>query len=191
LLLIALVVVVGALAAVWLVDDAWAVEVGITVVIVAVALAFAWSVRSSYRITSELWQEALERRHEVADVQRELSELRVHHVELLLELRTLRVELLAASEETAKSIQVATDQRALMHYLLTPRQPVADPVYPSMHLPLVRAAFSAEVPTKPLTTDTSGQTSFPDSDDTGGEPFPPRQLLDLTASEIARLRPAN
>ena len=192
LLLITLVVAIAAVSAVWFVDDSWVVEVGATAVVVLVALAFTSAVLTSHRTTTTLWNEAMERRHEMAELQRELSELRAHHVEMLLELRSLRVELMAASEETARSIQVATDQRALMHELLAPRQPVADPVYPSMHLPLVRAAFSAEVPTKPPTTDTSSQTSYPDSDDTGGsEPFPPKQLLDLTASEIARLRPAN
>jgi hypothetical protein len=192
LLLVALLVVVAAVSAVWLVDNSWVVEVGATVVVIVVALAFTNSVRSAYRTTTVLWQEAMERRHEMGEIQRELNELRAHHVEMLLELRALRVELMAASEETARSIQVATDQRSLMHELLAPRQPVADPVYPSMHLPLVRAAFSAEVPTKPPATQTLAQTSYPDSDDTGGgEPFPPRQLLDLTASEIARLRAAN
>ncbi|MFL6181146.1 MAG: hypothetical protein ACJ73J_02460 [Actinomycetes bacterium] len=192
IVLLGLVLVIAALGAVWLVDDSWVVEVGVTGVVVILALTYAFSVRSSHQMTSALWHEAMERRHEAADVHRELNQLRAQHVELLLELRSLRVELAAASEETARSVQAATDQRAIMHELLAPRQPVADPVYPSMHLPLVRAAFSADVPSRPPAAEVSAQTSYPDSDDTGGsEPFPPRQLLDLTASEIARLRPAN
>ena len=192
LVLLGLVLVIAALGAVWLVDDSWVVEVGVTGAVVVLALTFVSSVRSSHQITTALWREAAERRHEVADTQRELNQLRAQHVELLLELRSLRIELTAASEATARSIQAATDERAIMHELLAPRQPVADPVYPSMHLPLVRAAFSADLRSGPPTTEASAQTSYPESDDTGGsEPFPPRQLLDLTASEIARLRPAN
>ena len=105
-----------------------------------------------------------------------------------------RPEALSAAEQTVRSLRAATDQRDLMHELLTPRPRVADPVYPSLHLPLVRAAFSAEfpVPTEAAPTTEPVHEDYSAADETtGGEAFPPRQLLDLTASEIARLRPAN
>jgi hypothetical protein len=193
LLILGLVVASLAVVAVWLVDDTWSVQAASTAVIVVVALAFVSSVRSANRASAAVWQEAVERRRELVEIQHELSELRSHHIELLLELRTLRNDLVEAAEQTARGIQVATDQRALMRDLLVPRSPAPDPVYPSMHLPLVRAAFSNQLPPKPESdAQASIQTSYPTSEDTGGsEPFPPRQLLDLTASEIARLRRAN
>jgi hypothetical protein len=64
-------------------------------------------------------------------------------------------------------------------------------VYPSLHLPLVRAAFSTELPTGPIATPRPAAPGLQRESTTGGEAHPPRQLLDLTASEIARLRPAN
>lgn len=209
LAIIGLVLVLVAIAAVWWVDTSLPVRVAATAAIVLVALGAFTSVQASRRTTASLWQEAAERRRELIGVQRELGELRTQHVEMFLELRALRLELVAASEQTVRSVQVATDQQALMRDLLTPRQPVPDPVYPSMHVPLVRAAFAAEVPSKGPSTDPAAPPSvarpvlptpgspmpgspMPGSEDSsGGEPFPPRELLDLTASEIAALRPAN
>jgi hypothetical protein len=191
LLIVGLLVLAAAIAAVWWVGESLTVRVAATAVLVVVAFGAALAMRAAHQTTTALWREATERRRELVEVQRELVELRSQHVELLLELRALRVELAAASQETARSIQAATDQQALMRDLLTPRPPVPDPVYPSMHLPLVRAAFSSEVPPKEPAAPPPSE-SYPQSDESsGGEPFPPRQLLDLTASEIARLRPAN
>jgi hypothetical protein len=188
---LAVVVGAAAIAAVWLVDDSLAVQVGVTAIVVVLALAVAWSVRSTRNATRSLWDEVIQRRHELVEVQRELSALRGEHRELLLELRSLRAELTAATDGLSRDIRAASDQRALMHDLLVPRQPVADPVYPSLHLPLVRAAFSAQLPSQ-VPADVSGESRYPQTDETSGsEAFPPRQLLDLTASEIARLRPAN
>ena len=181
----------AAIAAVWLVDDSLAVQVGVTGIVVVLVLAVAWSVRSTRNATRSLWDEVRQRRHELVEVQRELSALRGEHRELLLELRSLRGELTAATDDISRDIRAASDQRALMHDLLVPRQPVADPVYPSLHLPLVRAAFSAQLPSQ-VPADVSGESHHAQTDETSGsEAFPPRQLLDLTASEIARLRPAN
>jgi hypothetical protein len=192
LTVLGLVVVAAAVAAIWLVEDSLVTEVAATAIIGVVALAAALSLRSSHRITTGLWNEAMQRRRELVEVQHELGQLRSHQLELLLELRSLRAELSAMSEETARGLQLASDHRDLMHELLVPRQPVADPVYPSMHLPLVRAAFAAEVPPAPSDNESRATDPYPESDDSSGnEPFPPRQLLDLTASEIARLRPAN
>ena len=191
LMLVGLVVALVAVAAVWVVDDSLALRVGVTAVLVAIACGAAMSLRSTHRVGTTLWQEAIERRREVVEVEHELSQLQRQHVELLLELRTLRTELAAVSEETTRSLQAAAEQRAVVNELLMPRETVADAVYPSLHLPLVRAAFAAEVrPEEPVVA--AGEAAYPETDDSGGsEPFPPRQLLDLTASEIARLRPAN
>ena len=191
LTVVGLAVAVCAIVAVWLVDESLWVRVGVTCVVAVVTVFAVLSVRSTHRLANALWQETLERRRELFDVRRELSDLRAQQVELLLELRSLRAELVAAAEETARHVRAATDQSALMHELLKPREHEADPVYPSLHLPLVRDAFSTEVTPTPQTTQVAG-VSVPETDaSSGSEPFPPRQLLDLTAAEIARLRPAN
>jgi hypothetical protein len=174
------------------VDDSLTTQVGVTGVIVLLVLMAGWVARTTHRAALAQWQTAVAHRQELSEVQHELSELRAQHLELLLELRSLRADVAAAADETARSIQAAEDQRALMHDLLVPRQPVADPVYPSMHLPLVRAAFAADLTPRRPRVEPTAETTQPEGDDTGGsEPFPPKQLLDLTASEIARLRPAN
>jgi len=202
LLVLGLVVAAAAISLMWVADESWVVQAGFTGVLVVLALVMAAVVRSSRKTTTALWHDARQRRSElsalhseISDVQRELSELQSHHTELLLELRLMRTELQASTEETARQVEEATDQRALMHDLLVPRLgPPADPVYPSLHLPLVRAAFSTELPVPPTreSAGTGVRTDLPGGDDVGGaEPQPPRQLLDLTASEIARLRPAN
>jgi hypothetical protein len=133
-----------------------------------------------------MWDEAVERRREISEVTKQIAELRSQHVELLLELRAMRDE---ASET------------ALMHDLLLTRSPEPDPVYPSLQLPLVRAAFAEElsppdgVPTpRPAALGTRSPSSsggVPHVETHGNEASDSRELLDLTASEIAQLRPAN
>ena len=194
LLVLGAAVAAAAIALIWLTDESWTVQAGATGVLVILILVLAVVVRSSRKTASALWADAAQRRSELVDLQRELSDLQLHHSELLLELRVMRSELLASAAETARQVEEATDDRALMHDLLAPKTPAADPVYPSLHLPLVRAAFSTELPPPPLHGGTSleGHAHLPGGDDvSGAEPQPPRQLLDLTASEIARLRPAN
>jgi hypothetical protein len=187
LLVLALLVAAGVVAAVWVVDDTWALQVGVTGIIVLGFIALGTTVRSSARATDQLRRESLERRRDLADTQRELAELKTQYVELLLELRAMR-------DESSLAAQVASDeadQRALLHQLTQPRRPLLDPVYPSLHLPLVRAAFSTELPAAPIATPRPAAPGLQRESTTGGEAQPPRQLLDLTASEIARLRPAN
>jgi hypothetical protein len=197
LLVLGVVVAIAAIGLVWVADESWVVQTGVTGVLVAlvvVVAAVSGVARSSRKTTAALWQDAAQRRREFSDLHRELTELKAHHTELLLELREMRTELMASAQETTRQVEEATDQRALMHDLLVPRQPIADPVYPSLHLPLVRAAFSTELPVPPSRegVGTNARTDLPGGEDVGGaEPQPPRQLLDLTASEIARLRPAN
>ena len=99
LVLVGLVLVIAAVGAVWLIDDSWVVEVGVTAVLVALAGAdLRSSVRSSHQITTALWHEATRDGMRLPTSHRELNQLRAQHVELLLELRSLRVELTAASE---------------------------------------------------------------------------------------------
>lgn len=182
LLVVAVLVAVAAVAAVWVVDTDWVVQAGVTGVALLALLAL-WSVsRAAREQAQRLAAEANERRREqqltvqlLAEAQSELAGLRAQQTELLLELRTLRA---------------AGEQQALMHELLLPRAPEPEPVYPSLQLPLVRAAFAAELTPEPV-AEPREPAPLPREETTGDEPRPPRQLLDLTASEIARLRPAN
>jgi len=191
LVALALIVASAAIVAVWLVDDSIAVAAGVTGVVAVLVVFLALSLRSTHQVASAIWQEAMDRRAELLDLHREMSELRTQHLELLLELRALRAEVATSTEDTARNLLAASDQRALIQDLLIPRQPVADPIYPSLHLPLVRAAFSAELATEVPTQPSAGSGQSKSAEISGAEAFPPRQLLDLTASEIARLRPAN
>ena len=186
LLVVTLLLAAATVAAVWSVESGRALQVAVTGLAVVAALT-VWSVSRSAREQAErLAAEANERRRDqqralqmLADTSAQLSELRQQHTELLLELRALRDE---------------TEQRALMHELLLPAQVAEpEPVYPSLQLPLVRAAFAADhEPLLPLpTSEEDGAPAVPLVETSGDEPRPPRQLLDLTASEIARLRPAN
>lgn len=195
LLAVALLIAASVIATVWVIDDRWALQAGVTGIVV-MALVAVWAAsRSSAHIADQLWRESVERRRELADTRRELAELKTQHVELLLELRAMREEFALAALATAHAAaQAATDeadQRALLRQLAQQRQPTLDPVYPSLHLPLVRAAFSTELPSGPIPTPRPPAPGLRRESTTGGEAHPPRQLLDLTASEIARLRPAN
>lgn len=183
LLLLAVIVAVATVAAVWAIDTEWAVQVGVTGVAL-LALMAVWSVsRAAHEHAERFAAEANERRREqqlalqlLAEAHSELADLRAQQVEMLLELQTLRD---------------ASTERTLMHELLLPRAPAPEPVYPSLQLPLVRAAFAAELTPEPVDSLQQTTTPLPSEESSGDEPRPPRQLLDLTASEIARLRPAN
>jgi hypothetical protein len=195
LLVLALLIAVAVIAAVWVIDDTWALQAGVTGIVLLALIGLLAANRSSTRAAEQAWRESLERRRDLADTHRELAELKTQHVELLLELRAMRDESALAAQEAAQlAAQAASDeadQRALMSRLAQPRQPALDPVYPSLQLPLVRAAFSTELPSEPISTPRPASPGLRRESTTGGEAHPPRQLLDLTASEIARLRPAN
>ena len=190
-LLVAVTVAAVAVAAVWLVDEAWALRTGVTGIVVLALVALWITTRSSSRQAEQYWSEAVQRRSETAQTHRELAELKTQHLELLLEIRTIREEAMQLSEEASRIASDDAEQRALMRQMLQPRAPSLDPVYPSLHLPLVRAAFSTQLPTTPVATPRPPAPGLKRESTTGGEAKPPRQLLDLTASEIARLRPAN
>jgi FtsZ-interacting cell division protein ZipA len=191
LLLLALLTAVAAIAAVWVVDETWALRVGVTGIVLVVLAALWTSIRASRSLREQAWQESIARSRELAETRRELADLKAMHVELLLELRVMREEAAQLAQDAARSAEDDADQRALMRQLLQPRQAVHDPLYPSLHLPLVRAAFSTELPTSPVATPRPAPPGLQRESTTGREAQPPRQLLDLTASEIARLRPAN
>jgi len=195
LLALALLIAAGVIVAIWVIDDAWTLQVGLTGIVVLVLVGLWAAVRSSTRAVEQLRRETLERRRGLAETQRQLAELKTQHVELLLELRAVRDQAARVAQEAAQAAaQLASDdadQRALIHQLTQPRRPVLDPVYPSLHLPLVRAAFSTELSSGPIATPRPAGPGLQRESTTGGEAHPPRQLLDLTASEIARLRPAN
>lgn len=191
LLLLAMLLAAAAIAAVWLVDETWAMQVGVTGILLVVLVALWASTHASTSLREQLWQESMKRSRELTEARRELAELKAMHVELLLELRVMREEAAQVAQDAARAAQDDSDQRALMRQLLQPRQAVHDPLYPSLHLPLVRAAFSTELPTDPVATPRPTPPGLQRESTTGREAQPPRQLLDLTASEIARLRPAN
>ncbi len=151
-LLVAVMVAAVAVAAVWLVDEAWALRTGVTGIVVLALVALWITTRSSSRQAEQHWNEAVQRRSETAQTHRELAELKRQHLELLLEIRTMREEGMQLSEEAARIASDDAEQRALMRQMLQPRAPSLDPVYPSLHLPLVRAAFSTELPTTPVAT---------------------------------------
>ena len=191
LLLLALLMAAAAIAAVWLIDETWALQAGVTGIVLLVLVALWVGTRASAATREQAWRESIAQRRELTEVRRELAELKSMHVELLLELRVMREEAALMAQDAARSARDDADQRALMRQLLQPRQTVHDPLYPSLQLPLVRAAFSTELATDPVTTPRSAPPGLQRESTTGHEAQPPRQLLDLTASEIARLRPAN
>ncbi|MEO8107311.1 MAG: hypothetical protein ABI720_08325 [Actinomycetes bacterium] len=191
LMLVALIIAVAAVAAVWLVDEAWALRAGVTGIVVLAAVAVWISSRAASSQAQRYWSESVQQRREVAQTHQELAELKTQHFELLLEIRTMREEAMQLTQETARIASDDAEQRAIIRQMLQPRAAALDPVYPSLHLPLVRAAFSTELPASPVATPRPTSPGLRRESTTGGEAQPNRQLLDLTASEIARLRTAN
>jgi hypothetical protein len=190
-MLVAVVVAALAIAAVWVAPDDLTVSAGVTGLVVLVLVVLLISNRATSRQAERYWNETVQQRRDAIETRRELTELKAQHVELLLEVRSMRAEAVQLSEEATRIAADEAEQRALMRQMLQPRVPALDPVYPSLHLPLVRAAFSAQVPAEPTSTPRSPAPGLQRESTSGGEAQPPRQLLDLTASEIARLRPAN
>ena len=120
------------------------------------------------------------------------------------EIRTLRIEFDRVNTvQSDLSVELIRLREQMSQYV-TPVPAEPDPVYPSLHLPLVRAAFAAEVPPPapprqlPASKvaaqrhrNTPEHSAVGVDADAGSDAMPPRKLLDLTASEIARLRRAN
>jgi hypothetical protein len=137
-------------------------------------LAVIFSQRAGRRQIVELRREVEDRRGEARTMRFEIERLHVLDAELAAELMYLR------------------DQ---MSSYIAPVYVAPEPIYPSLHLPLVRAAFSQELPPPtplPARGTRRAERAPVDVDaDAGSDTQQPRQLLDLTASEIARLRRAN
>jgi len=190
-MLVAVLVAALAIAAVWVAPDDVTVSAGVTGLVVLVLVVLFISNRASSRQAERYWNETVLQRREALETRRELTELKAQHVELLLEVRSMREEAVQLSEEATRIAADDAEQRALMRQMLQPRVPALDPVYPSLHLPLVRAAFSTHVPAAPTSAPRPPAPGLQRESTSGGEAQPPRQLLDLTSSEIARLRPAN
>ncbi len=126
-------------------------------------------------------------RHQAAALTHEVEQRR-HEV------RLLRLELnRVATIQHELADEVVRLREALADFVI-PIPVAPDPIYPSLHLPLVRAAFANElspmtrVPEPKRLTEPVSVAVVADS---GSDAAPPRQLLDLTASEIARMRRAS
>ena len=113
------------------------------------------------------------------------------------ESRAMRLELSLLTQAQHEMVLEISHLREQVANYVAPVVTIPEVVYPSLHVPLVRAAFAEElapaVPPIPMVEPVvaAEPASVDVSGDGGSDPTPPRQLLDLTASEIARLRHAN
>jgi hypothetical protein len=108
--------------------------------------------------------------------------------------RSLRIEIERLQSVNNELVIEVARLREQMAGYLTPVPAAPEPIYPSLHLPLVRAAFADELPSVtslPAPVEQKDDADVDVEGESGHDPRPPRQLLDLTASEIARLRTAN
>lgn len=126
--------------------------------------------------------------------QRALDRHRAESRAVQVQLAEVRRELAAVHDITlGLSAEVSWLRAQLQEYVL-PVSGVPEPVYPSLHLPLVRAAFGVE----PLSADPARPVPAPFevpptiSTDRGSEGRPPRQLVDLTTQPVPQpiARPA-
>jgi hypothetical protein len=141
----------------------------VALAVLGVIVAFAIRGHGRYQAAA-LSQEVKQRGHEVRLLRLELNRVATIQHELADEVVRLREEL----ADFVLPIPVAPD-----------------PIYPSLHLPLVRAAFANELPPVTRVPEPKRITESPNVAvvaDSGSDAAPPRQLLDLTASEIAGLR---
>ena len=153
------------------VDDVRWVRAGVVVLAVLVVVPFAVLLGRS-RDTRRVLQALLdEREREVHQLRQELSVVMQTNAELIVEMGRLRTEV----EE-----------------MVQPVDTVPDPIYPSLHLPLVRAAFAEDLPPVPAFDPVQEPAEVPPSIvvDGGSDPTRGRRVLDLTASEIRELRQA-
>jgi hypothetical protein len=136
-------------------------------------VAVVVSRRAGRRRTADLEHDVAQRSNEVRALRMELERVHVIHYELADEVVRMR-------EQMAEYV---------VPVAVTP-----DPVYPSLHLPLVRAAFAEELPPAasiPKPRRLTERSNVEVQADPGSDAMPPRQILDLTASEIARMRRAS
>jgi len=162
---------IGVAAASLLTDGLTVLRASVAGLALVCLIAVVVAQRSGRRQIAALGDEVDERSGEVRALRFELERVHLIHSELADEVVGLR------------------DQMA--EYVVP--VPVApEPIYPSLHLPLVRAAFAQELPpVTPLPRPRRVTDSANVEADPGSDTVPPRQLLDLTAREIASLRRAS
>lgn len=112
------------------------------------------------------------------------------------EVRSLRLELDRVSSAQFDLVTEVARLREELSDFVAPVPATPDPIYPSLHLPLVRAAFAGEAPApEPLRVSQprpmSESAHVEVTADSGSDAEPHRELLDLTASEISRIRQAH
>jgi hypothetical protein len=166
------VVALGLAAAVLLLDTAWALRVTALVALLTAVVAAVTTLTTS-RAFAELRRSALRdaetQRRQMSALRQDMAQLQEVTSAVAAELARLRAEL--------------TD------YVL-PLSAEPDPVYPSLHLPLVRAAFAEEPPdarvlvyTPPVTPSEVPPTVRTDGH---AEGLPARRLVDLTQPQESR-----
>jgi hypothetical protein len=162
----------AAAAAAVFVDDVRWVRAGVVVLAVLVVVPFAVLLGRSRDTAGTL-------RSLLADRSEQVQQLR-HELDLVLDVNR---ELMAEIERL----------RAQVDSMVLPVEVVPDPVYPSLHLPLVRAAFADDLPPTPAFEPVQVPAEVPPSVtvDGGTEPSRGRRVLDLTASEIRELKQAS
>jgi hypothetical protein len=109
------------------------------------------------------------------------------------ELRELRVELARMDDANTALASELARLREQVAGLVAPVLSEPEPVYPSLHLPLVRAAFSEDLPPVAVFEPTHVAAEVPPdlAVDSGSEPLQGRRVLDLTAGELQHLRKAS
>ena len=168
------VLALGVAIAPWVFDDADALRGAVSalaLLCVASVVTSQWGRQSQ---VVQLQNEVAGRQTEARALRLELERVHTIHYELSVEVSQLR------------------DQ---MSQYVVPVPTPPEPIYPSLHLPLVRAAFAQEVPPVRIARKSAQQPgerpNIGVEADSGSDTVAPRQLLDLTASEIASLRRAN
>lgn len=160
-------------------DDIRVVRAAVVILALLVVLPFALLLGRS-RDTERTLQTLL------TDRSQELEERRG-------ELRELRAELVQVHSVNAELAAELGRLRAQVEGLVAPLPVEPEPVYPSLHLPLVRAAFAEDLPPTVVFEPSHEPAEVPPAVnvDQGSEPPPGRRVLDLTAAELHRLRKAS
>ncbi|MDH4159998.1 MAG: hypothetical protein OEV62_07055 [Actinomycetota bacterium] len=153
------------------VDDVRWVRAGVVVLAVLVVVPFAVLLGRSRDTRRSLQALLDDRDRDVHQLRQELVVVMQANADLVLEIRQLRAQ---------------------VEDMVSPVETVPDPVYPSLHLPLVRAAFAEDLPPVPAFDPVQVPAEVPPSIavDVGSDPTSGRRVLDLTASEIRELRQA-
>lgn len=125
-----------------------------------------------------------------------LSALRSEANERTAQTRMLLVELERVHLVHSDLLYEVSGLREHLAQYVAPVLVAPEPVYPSLQLPLVRAAFAGEsvapAARLPRPSHRMGERlNVAVETDSGSDPMPSRRLLDLTPNDIAELRSAN